>query len=132
MKAHVIVASLCRWTARIAGILLVVVLLVFAIGEGMPNLLTLPIWDQIAFLGLALIMVGILLGWRFELAGGIMALVGFFLVFVSLFIGKGLALPGFFIALAMPGVLYITSVVLRRSNQLDDPNKGVKNQEAEP
>ena len=131
MKAHVIVASLCRWTARIAGILLVVVLLAFAIGEGIPNLLTLPIWDQIAFLGLALIMVGILLGWRFELAGGIMALVGYFLVFVSLFIGKGLALPGFFIALALPGVLYITSVVLRRSNQLDDPNKGVKNQEAE-
>ena len=114
MKAHVIVASLCRWTARIAGILLVVVLLVFAIGEGMPNLLTLPIWDQIAFLGLALIMVGILLGWRFELAGGIMALVGFFLVFVSLFIGKGLSLTGFFIALALPGVLHITSAVLRQ------------------
>ena len=114
MKAHVIVASLCRWTARIAGILLVVALLVFAIGEGMPNLFTLPIWDQIAFLGLALIMVGILLGWRFELAGGIMALVGFFLVFVSLFIGKGLTLPGFFIALALPGVLHITSAVLRQ------------------
>ena len=132
MKAHVIVASLCRWTARIAGILLVVVLLVFALGEGMPNLLTLPIWDQIAFLGMALVMIGSLLGWRFELAGGIMALAGFFLVFVSLFIGKGLALTGFFIALALPGVLYLASALLRRSNQLEQPHKGVKNQEARP
>ena len=114
MNTTEIFAGLCRWTARIAGLLLVVVLLVFAIGEGMPNLFTLPIADQIAFLGLALVMIGTLLGWRFELAGGIMALAGFFLVFVSLFIGKGLALIGFFIALALPGVLYITSAVLRR------------------
>lgn len=111
-------AALCRWTARIVGTLFVVIMVVFALGEGIDKEFAV----QVSFLGHALVMVGILLGWRFELAGGIMALAGAFLVFISLFIGQGLFLPGFYIAHALPGVLYIMSAVLRR---LLENNEGI-------
>lgn len=85
----------------------------------MPNLFTLPMMDQLAFLGTALIMIGCIFGWRSELVGGITALAGFCLSFGALFLGKGLCLTGFFITLALPGVMYTTSAVLRRRLEKD-------------
>lgn len=69
-------ATACRWTARIAGTVLVVLVMIIAIGEGLPNVFTQPWNVQIGFLALALMLVGILAGWRWELFGGIGSLVG--------------------------------------------------------
>ncbi len=106
-------AGICRWTARIVGTLLVLVMLVISIGEGLPNPLTQPTWAQVIFLGLALIMIGILLGWRLELTGGNITLAGFCVGFVPLY-NSDRGMTWFYIALALPGVLYIVSAVLRR------------------
>ncbi|RKZ58143.1 MAG: hypothetical protein DRQ44_15020 [Gammaproteobacteria bacterium] len=114
MNTTKIFAALCRWPARIVGTLFVALIVVIAIGEGMPNPFTLPISGQVIFLGMALVMIGNLLGWRFELTGGIIALAGFCMGFVLLFIGEETDVSGFFIVLALPGALYITSAVLRR------------------
>ena len=64
-------AAACRWTARIIGTSLVLIIVLLAIGEGMPNPFTQPMAVQVGFLALALIMVGILGAWRWELVGGI-------------------------------------------------------------
>lgn len=109
VKAKRISAAVCRWMARIVGTLVVVMMMVFAIGEGVDKEFAV----QVSFWGIALAMIGNLLGWRFELAGGILALVGVFLVFVSL-LCDGLFLPGFYIVLALPGALYTASALLRR------------------
>ncbi len=108
-------ATACRWTARILGTLLVVIIVIIAIGERMPNPLTQPISVQIGFLALALVMIGILAGWRWELAGGTLSLGGWSL-FVVAVIHPPRGLNWFVGALALPGLLYVAGAILRRYN----------------
>jgi hypothetical protein len=75
MNTTRLLTAACRWTARIIGTLLVLIIVLFAIGEGMPNPFTQPMTVQVGFLALALIMIGILGGWRWELAGGTLSLI---------------------------------------------------------
>ena len=106
-------AAACRWTARILGTLLVLIIVLIAIGEGMPNPFTQPIPVQIGFLALALVMIGILGGWRWELAGGTLSLVGWSL-FVVAVMHPPRGLNWFVSALALPGLLYVAGALLRR------------------
>lgn len=95
-------------------------IVVIAVGEGMPNPLTQPPAVQIGFLALALIMIGILAGWRWELAGGVVSLAGW-----CLFVGAVTHFPrglnGFMWALAAPGLLYVVSALSRRFNKRQTP-----------
>lgn len=106
-------AAACRWTARIIGTLLVLTIVLFAIGEGMPNPFTQPMAVQVGFLALALIVIGILGAWRWELAGGTLSLVGWVLFAVAV-IHPAKRLNWFVSALALPGVLYVAGALLRR------------------
>jgi hypothetical protein len=109
-----------RWTARILGTFLVLMIVLIAVGEGMPNLLTQPTKVQIAFLALALVMIGILAGWRWELAGGTLSLFGCGLFVVAVtHPARGLNwLVG---ALALPGALYVAGALLRRYDGRHQP-----------
>ena len=110
---------ICRWTARILGILLVVLMLAIAIGEGVPNPFTQPLAVQVGFLALALIVTGIIAGWRWEFFGGILSTAGWFL-FVGSVVGvKRLNL--FISLLALPGILYLLSALSRRHNKRQTP-----------
>ena len=115
MNTTRISAAACRWTARIIGTLLVLMVALIAIGEGMPNPFTQPMSVQVGFLALALIMIGILAGWRWELAGGILSLFGWVL-FVVAVMHPPRGLNWFVSALALPGILYIAGALLRRYN----------------
>ncbi len=107
-----ILAGLCRWTARIIGTLLVLIIVALAIGEGVPNLLTQAPSVQVGFFALAMTVIGILLGWRWEAVGGAMSLAGY-----SLFIGdlrcSNSGLTEFIATLGLPGALYLASAILR-------------------
>ena len=109
-------SAACRWTARIIGTLLVLLIVIIAIGEGMPNPLTQPMSVQVGFLALALVMIGILGGWRWELAGGTLSLVGWGL-FVVAVMHPPRGLNWFVGALALPGALYVAGALLRRYDQ---------------
>ena len=112
-------ASICQWMARVGGTLLVILAVMIAIGEGMPNPFTQPPAVQIGFLALAMILIGILAGWRWELAGGIISLAGW-----CLFVGSviGIKRLNVFVSLlALPGILYLISAWLRRHNQRQIP-----------
>jgi len=87
-----------------------------AIGEGMPNPFTQPMPVQFGFLALALVMIGILGGWRWELAGGILSLVGWGL-FVVAVMHPPRGLNWFVGALALPGLLYVAGALLRRYDE---------------
>ena len=113
MNTTRLLAAVCRWTARIVGTLLVLMCVIIAIGEVMPNPLTQPMSVQVGFLALALIMIGILGGWRWELAGGTLSLVGWSL-FVVAVMHPPRGLNWFVAALALPGLLYVAGALLRR------------------
>jgi hypothetical protein len=116
---NILLAAVCRWTARVAGTLMVISAVVIAIGEGMPNPFTQPPVVQIGFLALAMILIGILAGWRWELAGGVLSLAGWCLFVGSVVHGKSLNL--FISLLALPGILYVVSAGLRWHNKRQAP-----------
>ncbi len=87
--------------------------MMIAIGEGMPNPFTQPVIVQVGFLGLALIVAGILAGWRWELSGGIISLVGWGLLVMPVIYHSPRGMNPFFILLTVPGMLYVTSALLR-------------------
>jgi len=106
-------ATVCRWFGRIIGTLLVTLTVYIGVGEGMPNPFTQPVEVQFGFFALALILIGILAGWRWEFWGGIISLLGWcFFVVVLVKLPRGLT--WFAVALALPGALYVTSALLRR------------------
>ena len=116
---NILAAVACRWTARVAGTLMIISAVVIAIGEGIPNPFTQPPVVQIGFLALAMILIGILAGWRWELAGGVLSLASW-----CLFVGSvvGLTRLNVFISLlALPGILYLISAWLRRPSQRQAP-----------
>ena len=106
-------APLCRWTARILGAVFVVFIVTIAIGEGMPNPFTQPALIQLGFLGLGIVMAGILAGWRWDLAPAIISLAGWCLFVLSVAMSRKGPNP-FVIALALPGLLLLASARLRR------------------
>jgi hypothetical protein len=116
MNTPRLLAAACRWTARIIGTVLVLMIVLLAIGEGIPKPFTQPISVQIGFLALALVMIGILGGWRWELAGGTISLVGWSLFVVAVMHPpRG---PNWFVsALALPGALYVAGALLRRYDE---------------
>src|SRR5208282_3728362 len=113
-------AALSRWTARIGGASLVGVVVCIAIGEGVPNLFAQPVRIQLGFLGLALLMIGILAGWRWELGGGILSISGWVLFLVTI-LKSPRALMTF--DLALPGALYVMSALLRRWHKNPTPDQ---------
>lgn len=115
-----LLAGICRWVARILGTLLVLAVLAIAVGEGIPNPFTQPLPIQLGFLGLALILVGILTGWRWDMPAAIISLSGWCLFVIAVMRPpKG---PNVFVcALALPAVLYLLSALLRRHSERPSP-----------
>jgi hypothetical protein len=70
--------QLIMWTARILGLLLILLTLFFAIGEGVsehrPNAVPTPI---INYLVGALMLGGLGLAWKWEFTGALISLIGF-------------------------------------------------------
>ena len=106
-------ATACRWIARIVSTLLIATIAAIAIGEGMPNPFTRamsPI-ELLGFAGLSLVVLGFLMGWRWELAGGILSIVGVCMLFGPTVVNG--RMTWFILAMLVPGVLYMASRLLR-------------------
>ena len=106
-------ASVCRWIARIIGTLFVTVLLILAIVHraSLPNLLALTPISYVGLVGFVLMLTGMLIGWRWELTGGILSLAGVLVLIEPTRVnGK---ITWFFAVMAAPGVLYLASHWLR-------------------
>src|ERR1017187_343274 len=73
-----------RWTARIAGTLLFLLVLAFFFGEGPPDLSRLTSTERLQFLGMAALFLGLVIAWKWEGLGGLITVGGFtFLVAIS-------------------------------------------------
>lgn len=111
-------ASICKWSGRVLGTLLVIIVIAIAIGEGIPNPFTQPPLVQYGFFAFGLILLGILAGWKWEVAGGLVSLMGWFL-FLPLTLGSQSGIQPFFITLALPGTLYLASKLIIRCHEDD-------------
>jgi hypothetical protein len=106
-----LLATTFRWIARVLGIVLVGLLLLIAVGEGVPSPFSHPFVITMGLLAIILVPLGILLAWRWEFLGGIMSLAGRILFVVAETINW--RHPFFFILLAVPGLLFLGSSFLR-------------------
>jgi hypothetical protein len=74
-----LIPKILRWTARILGTLFVLLILVFAVGEGAPNPSRLTPRDKLMFLALGVMLMGLVLAWKWAGIGGLLALAGYLL-----------------------------------------------------
>jgi hypothetical protein len=94
------------------------VILLFAIGEGLHPF-KLSSREAILFLFFPLgVAAGMVIAWRWELAGGIIAVVSLGLFYLVNFISSGLLPHGpFFLLFALPGFFFISSGVCLRCRE---------------
>jgi|SRR5271157_4985524 len=104
-----------RWSARITSLLLVGMVLIFMVGEGPPNPFKQPPPVQFEFLGMSLMLVGFLAGWRWVGAGGLVAVIGFLVFAATEVIVNGSPPSGAIPLFAVPGVLYLLNYGLAAS-----------------
>ena len=103
---------LIRWIARIASVLAAAAVVLFFIGDGLAEgfrpLLNLTVRESAMMTAFALAWLGLLLGWRWELTGGLItasAMVAFYLL-DYLFSGTFPRGP-YFLILFSPSLLYL-------------------------
>lgn len=65
-----------RWTARIVGTAILVLIAAIAIGEGVPNLLAQPLPVNLLFVAMLTMVVGLIAAWKWEGIGGLLTLGG--------------------------------------------------------
>ncbi|MGD0772561.1 MAG: hypothetical protein ABSC05_07035 [Candidatus Solibacter sp.] len=73
-------AVIGRWTARIAGALMLLLFLAFFFGEGPPNVFRLTATERVQFLGMAGLFLGLAIAWKWEGLGGLITVAGFTLL----------------------------------------------------
>lgn len=96
--------KILRWAARILGTLLVLLILVFLIGEGTPRPSILTAREKVMFLALGVMLTGLVLAWKWAGIGGLLALAGY-LVFGGLGGPRTLLSP--FMAGGVAGCLHL-------------------------
>jgi hypothetical protein len=113
MKSSLQKTAVCiQWIARIVGGLLVLLVLVFLIGEGFPALASLSGAEIGMSACLAIMLVGLLLGWRHALAGGLLTMAGYAGFAI---IDRSFNLDSPFILFLVAAALYLLTWALRRS-----------------
>ena len=114
MKSLIIIV---RWTARVAALPLVLLVLAMLVAEGIPNVFKASPPVQLEFLGMAAMVGGLILGWFRPLGGGLLSLSGFVLFCIVELSVNG-KLPGGAIPLfAIPAFLFLVSAGLAKAHQ---------------
>lgn len=70
-------ATLCRWTARLAATAVTALFITFVVGEGRPDLRELSDPELLGFVAVFLMILGTLAGWVRDLPGALLILAGY-------------------------------------------------------
>jgi hypothetical protein len=70
-------AVIGRWTALIFGTLMVLFFLAFFFGEGPPHFSRLTVSEDLHFVAMGALFLGLVVAWKWEGVGGLLALAGF-------------------------------------------------------
>jgi hypothetical protein len=103
--------TIIRWTARILAVLLVMLFVTMSFGEGVPSPWILNRPEKYAFLGLFVMLAGLVSALRWELVGGILILVGYALFAL---INQEIIISWAFTLFPVAGILFLLSWALSR------------------
>jgi len=93
------------WTARVLGTLVVLLFLVFLIGEGPPHPSILTVPEKLMFAATGLMLLGLIMAWRWAGFGGTLALLGYLLF--GILAGMRSAIMSPFAAGGVSGILHL-------------------------
>lgn len=101
-----------RWTARIlASVMAALILIIFVgeiLGDGVPSLLQMTGWEISMMFVFFALWLGLLLGWKWELFGGLLTLCAVMIFYALNFLITGIFPRGpFFLILASPSLLFL-------------------------
>jgi hypothetical protein len=96
--------TVIRWTARIIGIALLVLIAQFAIGEGVPNPLRGSAPENLLAIGFLAMIIGQIVAWKWEGIGGLSIFGGFVLFAI---VNHGVPLNVVFGPWLVTGLLYL-------------------------
>ncbi len=104
--------KIIRWTARITSAISALIILMFFIGEdyqeGYQPLLHLSPKDSLLMVAFFALWLGLILGWKRELAGGLLTLSGLAAFYLIYYLFSASFPRGpFFLIFASPGFLYL-------------------------
>lgn len=106
-----------RWTARILGIATVAVVGVFFVGTGGFNPLKLTARETALMVPFLVAVSGLLVAWKWELAGGLLTIDGMLLFAVLNWAFSGEPPHGWvFAAITLVGFLFLICAILDRSH----------------
>jgi hypothetical protein len=103
-----------RWIARLLSAFIIGVVLLIFIGERGPNPLKLSALEAVQMVFFVTTCIGMVVGWRWEFIGGIMATVGIVLFYATELATTGRFPHGLFPLMLFPGMLFLMSGFLRR------------------
>jgi hypothetical protein len=108
-------AALSRWSARLIGVFLIGLVVLFTFGEGPPPLMRMPPHIVCMFLAQLVSLAGFIVLWRWPVCGGVSSIMGitaFYLInhSVSGRFPGGWVFPLFFV----PGILILLSWAIDR------------------
>jgi hypothetical protein len=96
--------SALRWSPRIIGVLLLLVIAQIAIGEGVPNPLHGSLPENLLTLAFAAMIVGQIAAWKWEGVGGLLIL-GSYILFAV--VNHGIPMNIVFAPWLLTGLLYV-------------------------
>ena len=104
MKTSQLLFAILRWTARVIGGLVVLLIVGFAIGEGMPNPIHQPAVVNISFLALTIMSAGQVIAWWKEGLGGLLVLAGLAGFAMA---NHGIRMNAVFAPMILTGAIYV-------------------------
>jgi peptidoglycan/LPS O-acetylase OafA/YrhL len=109
---------LVHWSARVTSLAMLGLVIFIFIGHGgPPNVFLQPTPVQLEFAAMALMLLGLVVGWWREWLGGLVVLVGLAAFNAVELTVNGQPAKGAFPLFALPGVLFLLSAFLRRKSK---------------
>ncbi len=104
--------KIIRWTARITSAVTALIIIMFFIGEdyeeGYQPLLNLSLKNSLLMVAFFALWLGLILGWKRELAGGLLTISGLAAFYLIYYLFSASFPHGpFFLIFASPGFLYL-------------------------
>jgi hypothetical protein len=103
--------TILRWTARVLGSLLLVLIAAFAIGEGVPNPLHGSIAENLLTAAFLTMILGQIVAWKWEGIGGLLIVASF--TFFAI-VNHGIPINVVFGPWLLTGLLYLACWALTR------------------
>ena len=114
-----LILTMLRWTARVVGIALLILIATFAVGEGVPNPLAMSVLENLLTIGILTMLVGQLLAWKWEGLGGLLIVGGFALFAI---VNHGISFNIVFGPWLATGLMYLICWWRSPIKQINDKN----------